>query len=80
MNNFQLQKGQKVSCILYDGNSKIEASMSYEYLKAAQKEKKPMPLGNTDLLINVTAVELIEGKDVFKMEMNYKVKLEGVLE
>jgi inner membrane protein involved in colicin E2 resistance len=77
MNNFQLQPGQKVSCVLYDGNSFIEANMTYNWLEDARKKEKPVPLGKTKLFIILSNVEIIENSKPLEIEQHYQVKLEG---
>jgi inner membrane protein involved in colicin E2 resistance len=63
INSFELRPGQKVGCVLYDGNSKVVATMVYSYLNGDKEKNEPIKLGNTNLLMRVTDIEPIETVD-----------------
>lgn len=76
-NDMILEKGQKFSAILYDGQSIDAAQTVVSYLNTARTKDRPVPLNGSDLKIRVITIAISEHEDMDGTR--YKILLEGEL-
>jgi hypothetical protein len=77
MNKTNLIKGQKITAVLYNGPSKVEATALCAFLKTNFYNITPMPLTGSNLYVRLhkgTTLNLPGAIDGF-----YIIKMEGVI-
>lgn len=69
--NFGLTSNAWISCLLYTGDSKVEAEATYLWAESNRKSKTIVPLKNTNVEFLIKSVTLTEDP--------YKVIVKGIV-
>lgn len=74
-----LQKGQKLSLVIYNGESSEEAKDLYEAVEKARTTKELVPLRHTDFSICIECVQATSQFSFVRDCRIYRIALEGEL-